>query len=94
MLSPTGDAAVGATQADEVPAGRYGRIEELGNLMTLLMSDGADYITGETICIDGGHHLAAPSTFAGLNKLDDDAWAKIKAAGVAATNASKAQRTV
>jgi len=94
MLSPTGDAAVGATQADEVPAGRYGKMEELGNLMTLLMSDGADYITGETICIDGGHHLAAPSTFAGLNKLDDAAWARIKEAGIAATNASKAQRSV
>ena len=25
-----------------------------GNLMTLLMSDGADYITGETIVADGG----------------------------------------
>jgi len=94
MLSPTGDAAVGATQSDEVPMGRYGRIEELGNLMLLLMSDGADYITGETICIDGGHHLAAPSTFAGLNKLDDAAWLKIKEASQAATNASKAQRSV
>jgi NAD(P)-dependent dehydrogenase (short-subunit alcohol dehydrogenase family) len=94
MLSPTGEAAVGATQADEVPMGRYGKMEELGNLMTLLMSDGADYITGETICIDGGHHLAAPSTFAGLNKLSDDAWLKIKEASQAATNASKAQRSV
>lgn len=69
-------------------------MEELGNLMTLLMSDGTDYITGETICIDGGHHLAAPSTFAGLNKLDAAAWARIKEAGIAATNASKAQRSV
>lgn len=94
MLSPTGEAAVGATQADEVPMGRYGKMEELGNLMTLLMSDGADYITGETICIDGGHHLAAPSTFAGLNKLSDDAWRKIKEAAQAATTASKAQRSV
>ena len=93
MLSPTGEAAVGATQSDEVPMGRYGRIEELGNLMLLLMSDGADYITGETICIDGGHHLAAPSTFAGLNKLDDTAWKKIREASQAATAASKAQRS-
>ncbi|GAC1619765.1 MAG: SDR family oxidoreductase [Nevskia sp.] len=94
MLSPTGEAAVGATQSDEVPMGRYGRIEELGNLMLLLMSEGADYITGETICIDGGHHLAAPSTFAGLNKLDDAAWRKIREASQAATTAAKAQRSV
>ena len=93
MLSPTGEAAVGATQADEVPMGRYGEMEELANLMILLMSDGCDYITGETICIDGGHHLAAPSTFAGLNKLSDEAWRKIREASQAATAATKAQRS-
>ncbi len=93
MLSPTDDAKVGATQADEVPMGRYGEVQELANLMILLLGDGADYITGETICIDGGHHLAAPSTFAGLTKLSDDAWRKIKEASTKATAASKAQRS-
>lgn len=92
MLSPTDDAKIGATQADEVPMGRYGEIQELANLMILLLGDGCDYITGETICIDGGHHLAAPSTFAGLNKLSDDAWRKIREASTAATAAAKAQR--
>jgi NAD(P)-dependent dehydrogenase (short-subunit alcohol dehydrogenase family) len=94
MLSPTDDAKIGATQADEVPLGRYGEIEELANLMILLLGDGCDYITGETICIDGGHHLAAPSTFAGLNKLSDDAWRKIRETSQAATAASKSQRSV
>jgi NAD(P)-dependent dehydrogenase (short-subunit alcohol dehydrogenase family) len=93
MLSPTDDAKIGATQADEVPMGRYGEIQELANLMILLLGDGCDYITGETICIDGGHHLAAPSTFAGLNKLSDESWRKIREASQAATAASKAQRT-
>lgn len=93
MLSPTDDVKVGATSADEVPMGRYGEIPELANLMILLLGDGCDYITGETICIDGGHHLAAPSTFAGLNKLSDDAWRKIREASTAATAASKAQRS-
>ena len=93
MLSPTDDAKIGATQADEVPMGRFGEIQELANLMILLLGDGCDYITGETICIDGGHHLAAPSTFAGLNKLSDDSWRKIREASVAATAASKAQRS-
>ena len=92
MLSPTDDVKVGATSADEVPMGRYGELPELGNLMVLLLSDGCDYITGETICIDGGHHLAAPSTFAGLTKLSDDAWRKIREASQAATASSKAQR--
>ncbi len=93
MLSPTDDVKVGATSADEVPMGRYGQMEELANLMILLLGDGCDYITGETICIDGGHHLAAPSTFAGLTKLSDEAWRKIREASQAATAATKAQRS-
>jgi len=91
---PTDDSAIGATQASEVPLGRYGEIEELANLMMLLLSDGCDYLTGETICIDGGHHLAAPPTFAGLSKLSDDAWRKILESSKTASAASKAQRTV
>ncbi len=94
MLNPTDDSSVGATQASEVPMGRYGEIRELGNLMVLLQSDGADYITGETICIDGGHHLAAPSTFAGLTKLDDAAWQRIRDASQAASATAKSQRSV
>lgn len=94
MLNPTSDSSVGATQADEVPMGRFGQMDELGNLMLLLLSDGCDYITGETIAIDGGHHLAAPSTFAGLNKMTDADWAKAKEAAKAASDAAKAQRSV
>jgi NAD(P)-dependent dehydrogenase (short-subunit alcohol dehydrogenase family) len=94
MLNPTDDSAIGATQASDVPLGRYGEMEELANLMILLLSDGCDYLTGETICIDGGHHLAAPSTFAGLSKLSDDAWQKIRESSKTASAASKAQRTV
>jgi len=94
MLNPTEDSSVGATQADQVPMMRYGEIAELGNLVLLLLSDGADYITGETIAIDGGHHLAAPSTFAGLNSMSDEQWAQAKAAAKAASDKSKAQRSV
>ena len=60
--------------------GSYGKMEELGNLILLLLSDGCDYLTGDAIVIDGGHHLAAPSTFAGLSKMSDDDWAKAKEA--------------
>lgn len=94
MLNPTEDSSVGATQADQVPAGRFGEIAELGNLVLLLMADGCDYITGETIAIDGGHHLAAPSTFAGLNTMTDAQWAEAKAKAKAASEQSKAQRSV
>jgi NAD(P)-dependent dehydrogenase (short-subunit alcohol dehydrogenase family) len=94
MLSPTTESNVGATSSADVPMGRFGRMEELSNLMIFLLGDGCDYLTGETIAIDGGHYLAAPSTFAGLTKLSDDDWRKAREAAQAATAASKAQRTV
>jgi NAD(P)-dependent dehydrogenase (short-subunit alcohol dehydrogenase family) len=74
--------------------GRYGEIGELANLMIFLMSEGCNYLTGETICIDGGHHLAAPSTFAGLTKLNDDAWRAIRDSSKSASAISKGQRSV
>lgn len=95
MLSPTKESAVGATQSDQVPFGqRYGQMHELANALILLFSDGCDYLTGQTIAIDGAHHLAAPSTFAGLTKLTDGDWREIRERSQAATAASKAARTV
>lgn len=43
----------------KIPAGRYGRPEELANLAVFLMSDLSPYITGDCIVIDGGERLAA-----------------------------------
>src|SRR5206468_13118690 len=45
MLNPTENSSVGATQVDQVPAGRAGTIEELANLMMFLLSDACDYLT-------------------------------------------------
>jgi NAD(P)-dependent dehydrogenase (short-subunit alcohol dehydrogenase family) len=93
-LNPILEASVGATQSDGVPLGRFGQMHELQNLMIFLQADGCDYITGQTIGIDGGHHLAAPSTFAGLVKLTDEQWARAKAAVKASAEREKAERTV
>ncbi len=38
----------------EVPLGRYGTSEEVGNLVAFLASDKASYINGSMIAIDGG----------------------------------------
>ena len=38
----------------QIPAGRFGKPEEVAKLVAFLASDDAAYITGQTICIDGG----------------------------------------
>lgn len=93
-LNPIPETSAGATQSDQVPLRRFGRMPELQNLMTFLMSDGCDYLTGQTIAVDGGHHLAAPSTFAGLGSLTDMQWSAARERIRAASERDKQQRTV
>jgi NAD(P)-dependent dehydrogenase (short-subunit alcohol dehydrogenase family) len=93
MLNPTDESAVGATQADQIPMGRMGTIEELANLTMFLLSDACDYLTGQTIAMDGGQMLAGPGTFAGLTSLSAEDWEAARERSKAASAASKAQRS-
>lgn len=93
MLNPTEKSSVGATQADQIPMGRTGTIEELANLTIFLLSDACDYLTGQTIAMDGGQMLAGPGTFAGLTSMTAEDWATAKEKSKAASAAAKAQRT-
>ena len=65
-LNPISDTVSSATSTAKVPMRRFGRMPELTNLVTFLLSDACDYLTGQTIAIDGGQHLAGPGTFADL----------------------------
>lgn len=94
MLNPTDKSSVGATQADQVPMGRMGTIEELANLTVFLLSDACDYLTGQTIAMDGGQMLAGPGTFAGLTSMNSDDWDSAREKSKAASEATKAQRGV
>lgn len=43
-----------ATLKKQIPAGRFGEAEEVADLVAFLCSEGASYITGEVISINGG----------------------------------------
>ena len=75
------------------PMGRVGEMEELGNLATFLMSDGCDYLTGQTIAIDGGQYLTG-GTFSHLSSLTDENWDTIKGSIKATNEKDKAKRSV
>ncbi len=94
MLNPTDSSSVGATQAGQIPMGRTGTMEELANLTMFLLSDACEYLTGQTIAMDGGQMLAGPGTFAGLTAMTPQDWAAAREKSKAATAASKAQRSV
>lgn len=64
--------------SESIPMGRVGEMPELANLATFLMADGCDYLTGQTIAIDGGSHLAGGGNFWSLSKLSDDDWQQIR----------------
>jgi NAD(P)-dependent dehydrogenase (short-subunit alcohol dehydrogenase family) len=93
-LAPIPKANVGAVSAERVPAGRFGQMIELQNLLLFLQADGCEYLTGQNIAIDGGHHLAAPSTFAELDRLAPEDWAAARALVRGRAEAEKMQRGV
>ncbi len=50
-------------------------MEELQNLATFLISDGCDWLTGETIALDGAQSLATGGNFYELRHWTDAAMA-------------------
>jgi NAD(P)-dependent dehydrogenase (short-subunit alcohol dehydrogenase family) len=89
-LNPLPDTQSSATNTETIPMRRFGEMPELMNLVTFLLSDGCDYLTGQTIAIDGGQHLAAPSTFADLSNLTPEQWQAARKAIEDSTAKSKA----
>jgi NAD(P)-dependent dehydrogenase (short-subunit alcohol dehydrogenase family) len=75
-----------------VPLGRVGEMVELQNLATFLMADGCDYLTGQTIGIDGAQYLTGGGTFSALDKLSDEDWEQMRAMIRSSNNKDKADR--
>ena len=64
----------GARTARSNPMGRVGRLDELQNLATFLMSDGCQWLNGESIMMDGGQALATGGNFYSLREWSEEQW--------------------
>jgi hypothetical protein len=58
------------------------------------MADGCDYLTGQTIAIDGAMHLSSGGNFAALSQLGDADWERIRGEVKSANEKDKAKRAV
>lgn len=81
-------------RANAIPMGRNGEMHELANLAVFLMADGCDYLTGQTVAIDGALHLASGGNFAALSRLTDEDWERIRGEIKSANEKDKAKRAV
>jgi hypothetical protein len=72
--------------------GRVGRMEELQNLAAFLMSDGCEWLSGETIAMDGAEAMATGGNFYELRQWGDAEWKSAREAIQAVTARDKAQR--
>jgi NAD(P)-dependent dehydrogenase (short-subunit alcohol dehydrogenase family) len=64
----------GARTIARNPMGRVGKMEELQNLAVFLISGGCDWISGETIAMDGAQALATGGNFYELREWSDKDW--------------------
>ncbi|MCF3171786.1 SDR family oxidoreductase [Streptomyces sioyaensis] len=48
---------------DRIPAGRPGTVQEMADTVAFLLSEGAGYLTGQTLVVDGGLSVVAPPFF-------------------------------
>lgn len=60
-----------------VPLGRVGNHGELANLAAFLVSDGAAYMNGEVVTIDGGEWLQGGGEFNHLGGVSSEEWDEI-----------------
>ncbi len=64
----------GASAASANPMGRVGRMRNCRTFATFLMADGCEWLTGETIVMDGAEALATGGNFYELRHWSDADW--------------------
>lgn len=91
-LSPNGELNESSYEKS-IPLGRAGEMEELQNLATFLLADGCEYLTGQTIGLDGAQYLTGGGTFSNLSEVTDDQWSEIRNAIRKTNNKDKKDRS-
>jgi NAD(P)-dependent dehydrogenase (short-subunit alcohol dehydrogenase family) len=87
-LTPLGGAAISSN-----PMGRDGRQEELNNLVLFMLSPAAEYMTGQTLAIDGANWQASGQNFAEMIHWTDAQWEAARESARAFDAKEKAKRT-
>jgi NAD(P)-dependent dehydrogenase (short-subunit alcohol dehydrogenase family) len=75
------------------PMGRVGEMSELQNLATFLMADGVEWLTGQTLTIDGANSLATGGNFYHFKDWSDQDWGNAKDSIKALNDKDRANRT-
>jgi NAD(P)-dependent dehydrogenase (short-subunit alcohol dehydrogenase family) len=61
------------------PLGRFGTTEEFANLAAFMISDGASYLNGEVVTMDGGEWLQGAGEFTAMGReLTETEWKMMK----------------
>lgn len=76
------------------PMLRLGKMPELTNLAAFLMADGCEWLTGETIAIDGAYSLAQGAYFTNYMGWTDEQWQEARDRIKGETERDKLLRTV
>jgi NAD(P)-dependent dehydrogenase (short-subunit alcohol dehydrogenase family) len=82
----------GARTIARNPMGRVGGMEELQNLAVFLISGGCDWITGETIAMDGAQALATGGNFYEMREWSDADWQRARDSITAQNEKDRAAR--
>lgn len=89
-LNPQG----GEHKVEGNPMGRNGQMPELANLLVFLMGPGSEYLTGQTIAIDGAQYQATGGNFSSFASMTDDDWQSARKNIQRSNAADREQRSV
>ncbi len=67
-----------AARRKRIPAGRFGKPEELAELAAYLVSDASDWMRGEVVAFDGGEWLYGAGEFNDLLEYPDIPWDQLR----------------